>query len=813
MHNPIRVANTNKNRDLRPQARRPAFEFSAASAAAASSFSALPPAPLPNPRMRVDLAGLWERYIRGKLLDIIPVPSSLSPSGLYSLQREFVLPALSSRQRAILHFDAVNYHSRALINGDELGATTPYVPIEFEFTKQAKEGKNRVEVAIADLRPGPGGAGKDEIALGVNPGWEAYGGIIRDVYVELRPATYIDNVRFGYQLSEGYRKASCRALVSVASSTAESARLEVVLLKGRPEVARAERAIEVVVGPGEAEVSFELAAPDLWSPEEPNLYELQARLRTENGEDAWNVRTGFREVAIRGNRFELNGRPLVLNGVCRHDMWKDQGFTLTREQMAQDMLMIKALGANFVRLVHYPHHRHVVELADQLGLLVTEEPGYWNMDFRTMPRTIIELGYRIMEATIRRDWNSPSVFAWLLGNECTLTAEYLREGKERCRKLDPLSRPVSFANSMSPQKAKPIFEQAGMDFFDSHPYPSDPREYANTAKFYGDSRPLTFSEWGWEGVGEGDIFPESHSELINDLVKEGKLAGHSFWSWQDMRQYSRIDWPTADGILMSGVVNEAREVRADWWMELSALFQGRAEEPGPPDAQPSVLPLKYSPAQPSAVFSPVDLRHLVESSQGVKAWTELETAFATYWARASMAYNQWKRAGGKFLLWKAAPESALMIGGVPFRIPIINGYVRPLLLTPREPVTIPFGGECERLHILGQVTFPLGYPVLGKRGATVATYYLAGSDGRERQLLVRNGVEVAQANLIDMATRIEPIATAAQPALKYVKDVVREQYQVLLWTVAAEGGSATALRCKLQQGAPAIAIFAITGER
>ena len=78
-------------------------------------------------------------------------------------------------------------------------------------------------------------------------------------------------------------------------------------------------------------------------------------------------------------------------------MWKDQGFTLTRAQMAQDMRMIKALGANLVRLVHYPHHRHIVELADELGLLVTEEPGYWNMDFRTMPRTMIELGYRIME--------------------------------------------------------------------------------------------------------------------------------------------------------------------------------------------------------------------------------------------------------------------------------------------------------------------------------------------------------------------------------------------------------------------------------
>jgi hypothetical protein len=471
--------------------------------------------------------------------------------------------------------------------------------------------------------------------------------------------------------------------------------------------------------------------------------------------------------------------------------------------------MIKALGANFVRLVHYPHHRHVVELADELGLLVTEEPGYWGMDFRSMPRTMIELGYRIMEVTIRRDWNSPSVFAWLLGNECRLTVEYLKEGKERCRKLDPLARPVSFANSMNPKDAKPIFEQAGMDFFDSHVYPSDPREYARTPDDYGDSRPLTFTEWGWESAGDKDIYPESHSELILELTRAGKLAGHSFWSWQDMRQYSRIDWPTANGILMSGVVNEAREVRPDWYLELSALFQGRAEEPTPPDVRPTLLPLKWAPAQPGSKFSVVDLQALVESAEGTAAWAALEAALASHWPKVQMASDQWKRTGKKFRLWQG---SEFLIAGVPFRIPVVEGHVRPLLLAPGTSTTVTVGRECEGLHILGQVTFPAGYPVIGRRGDTVATYHLRYSGERERQIPVRNGIEVAQANLIEEATRIEPIATAAQPAMKYVKDIVREQYQVLLLTVHLERGKVETLRCETGHDQPALAIFAITAE-
>ena len=123
-----------------------------------------------GPRARVDLNGQWERRIDGELYDLVQVPSSLRPSGNYRLKREFLLPEISTHERAILHFDAITYFGRAFVNGAELGVMGPYVPFEFEFTRQAKKGANVVEVAIADLTPEPSGAGKDELALGVNPG-------------------------------------------------------------------------------------------------------------------------------------------------------------------------------------------------------------------------------------------------------------------------------------------------------------------------------------------------------------------------------------------------------------------------------------------------------------------------------------------------------------------------------------------------------------------------------------------------------------------------------------------------------------------
>ena len=766
--------------------------------------------PAAGARSRVDLNGQWERMINGNMYDVVQVPSSLRPSGCYQLKRQFLLPQLSEHERAILHFDAITYFGRAFVNGMELGTMGPYVPFEFDFTRQSRKGSNTVEVAIADLTPEPNGAGKDELALGLNPGWEAYGGIIRDVYAEVCPASYVENVRFGYKLEHDYAKAACQVQVMVSSTTQASAHVGVVLLRAGLEMARAEKTASIPTGDSALEVPFDVTAPVLWLPEEPDLYELRVRLQSDHGVDRWSCRTGFREIVTRGPDFLLNGRRLVLKGVGRHDMWKEQGFTLTRRQMEQDMRMIKALGANFIRQVHYPHHRYVVELADELGLLVTEEPGYWNMDFNKMPRSMVELGYRIMEKTIRRDWNSPSVFAWLLSNECQLTMEVLREGKEICNKLDPIGRFVSAANSMPKEKAKPLFEQAGMDFFDQHPYTFDVDDFNKEAEFDGPSRPLTFTEWGGKAIGQSQMVMQNSVDRLLDLVDSHQLAGHVFWSWQDMREYSRIDAEMRDGVLESGVVTEGREPREVPYMELSRLFEERRHEVEPAATKPLMVPLKWTPWSRKNTFHPVDLQPLAEGAESAKAWASLEINMAEFWAKSVFGKDQWKRTGGKFLLWEG---SELTIAGAPFRVPVMKDHARPLVVTPEMPeLTIPVRQECVRLHVLGQVTFPSGFPVAGKDGDAAGSYTLRYESGKTREIPLRNGYEVVQSNLVYDATRIDPAATEAQRALVFVKDVAREQYQILLFSIPADGGQLASLHCKLIGQQPALAIFAVTAE-
>jgi hypothetical protein len=349
-----------------------------------------------------------------------------------------------------------------------------------------------------------------------------------------------------------------------------------------------------------------------------------------------------------------------------------------------------------------------------------------------------------------------------------------------------------------------------MDFFDQHPYTFDVDDFDKEAAFDGPSRPLTFTEWGGKAIGQSQIVMQNSVDRLLDLIETHRLAGHVFWSWQDMRQYSRIDGEMRDGVLESGVVTEGREPREVPYMQLSRLFEGRRHENVPAATRPVVVPLKWSVWTRKSKFSAVDLQALVERPESVRAWADFEDRMAKFWSSTPLAGDQWKRTGSKFLLWQG---SEVEIAGVTFRTPVVNGYVRPVVVTPGVPeVEIPVGLEGVRVHVLGQVTLPAGFPVVGADGEIVAVYTLRYASGKSREVPLRNGYEVAQSNLIAVATRIDPQTTQTQRALVFTKDLAREHYQVLLYSLPLEGGKLTSLHCQLRNQPSALAIFAITVE-
>jgi beta-glucuronidase len=769
-------------------------------------------------RRRINLGGVWERCINGERWDLVTVPCSLRLSGVYVLKRTIWLPRLATGERAFIHFEGVTYHAEVTINGTKLGETGPYVPYEVEATRSLREGENKIEVTIRDLVVGPNGAGRDAIAIGVNPGWEAYSGIIREVWIEIRPAAFVKSVRLAYTMPDDFSRAPCRVGVSLDSAVADTAgEVTVSFLHGLNEIARASSSVTIRSGEVIADVRLEIEKPLLWSPDVPHLYTLVTTVRAGSRHDTVETRTGFRKLKILRGQFFWNGEPLVLQGFCRHDMWGNQGFTLTHEQMRQDMHAIKSTGANFVRLVHYPHHRYIVDLAEELGLLVTEEPGYWQVKFPSMPASEIDAGLRIMEGVIRRDWNSPAVFGWFLGNESRLTVEYLRRGKALCNELDPLQRPVSFANDTSEEKAKKQFEEAGLDFFSQHLYDFDGKKFQKTADYYGQEKPLMIDEWGWEVIGKQEVFWERSFDHLLDAMKQGMIAGHSFWSWNDVRQYARIDWSTHDGILFSGVVTERRQPREQLYRRLSALFHWRAEnqegerlpDATPFEQKPTVVPLRVPVVMRRGKIMPLNLQGIVDSPACGNSWKSLEQAMEKFWSASEMAQDQWARTGKKLLFWQ---EPEIEVAGIRFAFPLQDGFVRPLVLTQDVPeISIPVAQHCDWIYLMGNVTFPSGYPLKGKMGAVAATLDVHYQSGGKQQIPLRNGIEIASANLIENATRIEPLALDAPRALIFQKDPAREHYQVLMFGFPTHG-VIRELRLHLNSGPP-LAIFAISAQK
>ncbi|HVT92946.1 MAG TPA: glycoside hydrolase family 2 TIM barrel-domain containing protein [Bryobacteraceae bacterium] len=767
-------------------------------------------------RRTIGLDGAWERWHNGRLWDLVTVPCSLAPSGVYRLRKKVTLPAMDAGTRVFLCFEGIAYFGTVSVNGRRLGAMGAYVPHEFDATAALQGGDNQIEVEICDLTPGPDGAGAADVAIGVNPGWEAYGGIIRDTYLELRPAAFIEDVAFQFELSDDFARAACTAQVSLSSAASGAGELTVTLLFGNAVAAQATSPVEVETGHSAKGLAFECANPWLWSPDQPHLYRLETTLKMGAGQDVHTCRTGFRHFRIDGPRFLWNGKPLVLQGFCRHDMWSGQGFTLTRTQMRQDMQAIKQTGANFVRLVHYPHHRYVIDLAEEFGLLVTEEPGYWQVEFPSMPPAEVAAGLRILEGAIRRDRNSPAVFGWFLGNESRLTVDYLRQGKEMCNRADPWKRPVSFANSTATEKAKVQFEEAGLDFFSQHLYDFDSRKFAKTVTGFGPGKPISIDEWGWEDAGRGQIFWERNFDRLLEAVQQGQIAAHAFWSWNDVRQYARIDWPTQDGVLLSGVVTETREPRPELYTRLTRLFRGEEQNPEsalsghdtPASDRPRLLPLRSAVIQGKGDLRPADLQPVADRPESARAWEFVDARMKEFWAASSMGQNQWERTGRRMLFWKGAD---LVVSGIPFRCALRDGYATPVVLVPDAPeVRIPLDSGCEALYVLGNVTLPSGYPLEGRRKAIAANYELHFSGGRTEVFPQRNGIEVARANRVHEATLICPLATAAPAALLFEKDPAREHYQVLLHTIVPRRPDRIVeMRCRLESGPP-LAIFAIT---
>ena len=345
-----------------------------------------------------------------------------NPTGLY--RRRFDLPRGWRDRRVVLHVGGAESVLYAWLNGEFLGMSKDSrLPAEFDLTPHLRPGENVLAAMVVRWSDGTYLEDQDHWFMG---------GIYRDVYLYSTGPTYLADLNLNGALEDDLRDGRLDVEIEVGFSRGTEpgwcARVELFDDLERP-VFREPLSKEIPVDPNPYlfrghRISFAqpVRRPRLWSAETPNLYAVTVSLVDPKGRcrEVVRQRVGFRRVEIRDRELLVNGEPVLIKGVNRHEHHDVRGKAVTRESMIADIRLMKQFNFNAVRTAHYPNQSAWYDLCDEYGLYVVDEANVeshaWLRSLSDDPRwgaAILARGSRM----VQRDKNHPSIILWSLGNE------------------------------------------------------------------------------------------------------------------------------------------------------------------------------------------------------------------------------------------------------------------------------------------------------------------------------------------------------------------------------------------------------------
>ncbi|MGV8093072.1 MAG: glycoside hydrolase family 2 TIM barrel-domain containing protein [Mangrovibacterium sp.] len=323
--------------------------------------------------------------------------------GIY--RYKFDIPATWKGKHINIVFDGAMTDTRVKINGKSAGKVHQgsFYRFKYDISHLLKYGKtNLLEVDVA----------KHSSNESVNRAerqadYWIFGGIFRPVYLEVLPEIHIHRSAI-----DAKADGSFKALIEINGSKADYVvEIDLFDLKGN-QVGRTLQA-EVKKGTLLNEITGKFNPIKTWNPERPYLYDLNITLK--QGEKVLHETTGrigFRTVELRKHDgFYMNGKKVQFKGVNRHSFWPETGRCLSEKNHLTDILLMKEMNMNAVRMSHYPPDKRFLELCDSLGLFVLNEIAGWQAGYDTL------VGPELVKEAILRDENHPSVVIWNHGNE------------------------------------------------------------------------------------------------------------------------------------------------------------------------------------------------------------------------------------------------------------------------------------------------------------------------------------------------------------------------------------------------------------
>ena len=450
-----------------------------------------------------------------------------------------------SDKKLILYFGAVNYETLVYVNkkfvGKHIGGFTPF---NFEATNLIINGENFVILKVDNNRKA------ENVPTQIFDWWN-YGGITRDVFLIETQEVYIQNYFFVLDKKSKTNEDKEYQILFNAdlNSKIENKTLEINF----PELKINQRFKSDTEGKFSGKIIIKNL--ELWSPENPKLYQVELKVDNEIIKDEF----GFRKIEASGKKILLNDKQIYLRGVSIHEEKPEGGGRANSVEDAKKLLSwAKELGCNYVRLAHYPHNEYMVREAEKLGILVWSEiPVYWTIAFEN--ETTLQNAKNQLTDMIMRDRNRANIIIWSIANETPRGEErekFLGKLAEHARSLDS-SRLISMAMEISSSDNYTLHINDNMnkyvDIISFKEYIGWYRNIKDMDKIIWDipyNKPVIVSEFGG-GAKAGfhgeknqrwtEEFQENvYKENIKMLEKIDGLSGTSPWILKDFRSPRRV---------------------------------------------------------------------------------------------------------------------------------------------------------------------------------------------------------------------------------------------------------------------------------
>ena len=412
-----------------------------------------------------------------------PLTPAHNPTGVY--RRVFDLPEGWTGRRVVLHVGAAESVLLVWLNGTFVGVSKDsHLAAEFDLTELLVRGSNELVLRVVKW--------SDATYIEDQDQWW-HGGITRSVLLYGTDRTHhVLDVRLDALVGADLCASSLSLTVDVAGDAAatvveldvpelginwrsgEQAATGLAELTPKqqraaveeffghpprspesysPPTAQALRALLQGQQPARRHsVTLPAVGAELWSHESPRLYTAHVRLRDREGKilEDLTYPIGFRRVEIRGQQLLLNGQPVLIRGVNRHDFDQHTGRVVTVEQMRAELIVLKQHGFNAVRTSHYPNDPAFLDLCDELGVYVVDEANIESHAHRTTlcdDLRYLSAWLDRVSRMVLRDKNHPSVIMWSLGNESGHGTNHAAAAAW-VRRYDP-SRPVHYEGAIT----------------------------------------------------------------------------------------------------------------------------------------------------------------------------------------------------------------------------------------------------------------------------------------------------------------------------------------------------------------------------